>query len=1088
MHLTLLSTGSKTIVLLLVLYSSWCVAQVSEDYKSKHQVCLELDKNGQFKECLDCYLALLHSEECSSSDSLLFRNYLNVGIVYSNLYQAQKGLLYLDSSLLYRHAITSEATVAEVYDIQSLCYFMLGQFKQSERVLLNAIQIQSDFRDTTKLIKHYSFMITLFSEQNLFPKAKVYQDKFRELVFKKYDDNHPKVGNFFFSEGRYYANQLLHHKAIESFKKSLRIAQINRGKEDFRTIGSLQNIGICYSFVGHPALAEKYLLESLRVYKKNFPDKKYYTLSAIYGALSQMYARVKDFQKARLYGEKHLDITTSYFSENLDNLLLSYQNIGQICWYDGDFKASDEYFDKALLLSQKIYGEESVNEAKIYHNKGSAMAAMHHFEPAKKEYKKEIRIFKNNPNMDINSLGYGHYMLAFCHFHLNELDSARFHYKEAFALLELQKVNEGITLSFIQADLAQIYIKQKSYDQAKSELLAIEQRMGFHMNYPVSDQDIALLDPLIYYLQSKASFLESQVDQHPAYFDSLSMVRATQMDVVEAKNNLLVSENLREQHEEEFYEYYESAIAHFFELDQKRGSHKAILISERTKKMRLGEAFQKACSKLLSDSLLIQEAEFKQQIANLEKIILQEREGQLSTKELQDSLFTLKEKRLHLLANIREQLPGYYNLHHKSNEFDLVQFQGMLSPNESFLEYFVTDSTLYLFVINHDGIVQKAIPIDFSLNALVETMRKSIFNHPNVVEQSSREAIELKQEYIASASRLFQVLIVPIEEHLKEKVIVATDGVLHFLPFEALLTHEVSTNTAYTELPYWINEKLISYQSSAQQMERLLIQELPVFPKDIAAFAPTYRVDKSSILTNYESYPSYRYHFAPLKYNQQEAKEVGALFPNSSNIFTGASASRNQFLAAAQDHSVLHIAAHGKTYRQKGDYSFIAFSTDTTSTALENMLFADDIYNSRLNNQMVVLSACETGIGELKTGAGVVSLSKALAFAGVRSQVSTLWKIEDQSTGAFMPLFYQHLKAGEQKHAALRAAKQAFIKDPKRAAPFYWAGYVISGDTRPLVQEASPYKWLWFIGIPALLLFGFFLLKKTPVSQSREQE
>ena len=108
-----------------------------------------------------------------------------------------------------------------------------------------------------------------------------------------------------------------------------------------------------------------------------------------------------------------------------------------------------------------------------------------------------------------------------------------------------------------------------------------------------------------------------------------------------------------------------------------------------------------------------------------------------------------------------------------------------------------------------------------------------------------------------------------------------------------------------------------------------------------------------------------------------------------------------------------------------------------------------------LGTRLVVLSACDTGVGETSHGQGVYGLRRALVLAGSESQVLSLWKVEDEVTRELMTAYYKRLLAGEGRSAALRAARLELYHDERTRAPFYWAAFVPSGDWRPLPADGG---------------------------------
>ena len=137
----------------------------------------------------------------------------------------------------------------------------------------------------------------------------------------------------------------------------------------------------------------------------------------------------------------------------------------------------------------------------------------------------------------------------------------------------------------------------------------------------------------------------------------------------------------------------------------------------------------------------------------------------------------------------------------------------------------------------------------------------------------------------------------------------------------------------------------------------------------------------------------------------------------------------------------------------------------------DNQLFISELYNESLDADLAVLSACDTGSGFYENGEGVISLSRAFSYAGVPSTVVILWKVDDESTAKIMGYFYEHLKRGEPKDEALKNAKLDYLKytdDDLLKHPYYWSGFVLSGNTDALVEKQN--YWIY------LAIFPFFIL------------
>jgi len=153
------------------------------------------------------------------------------------------------------------------------------------------------------------------------------------------------------------------------------------------------------------------------------------------------------------------------------------------------------------------------------------------------------------------------------------------------------------------------------------------------------------------------------------------------------------------------------------------------------------------------------------------------------------------------------------------------------------------------------------------------------------------------------------------------------------------------------------------------------------------------------------------------------------------------------------------------------------FSNLSFSSEEDGKLFISELYNMNLNADLAVLSACNTGAGNLEKGEGLINVSRAFTYAGVPSTVTSLWKVPDQETSQIMISFYRYLKEGKPKNEALQMAKLDYLTNTKDNAlkhPYYWAGFVVSGDIEPISNSNS----LWIYGLGILLLLGLIFRKK----------
>lgn len=204
--------------------------------------------------------------------------------------------------------------------------------------------------------------------------------------------------------------------------------------------------------------------------------------------------------------------------------------------------------------------------------------------------------------------------------------------------------------------------------------------------------------------------------------------------------------------------------------------------------------------------------------------------------------------------------------------------------------------------------------------------------------------------------------------------------------------------------------------------------------------------------------------------NQQEVSLVKDL--TGGMAFLDKAASKEKFLEQAPTAGLIHLAVHGELDPNSPNFSRLWFGDRE-----EDALTALEIAEVNLDAHLAVLSACNSGVGDLKFGNGLLSLAQAFRTAGAESTLMSLWEVPDRETRDLMEGFYGYLNAGESKDQALRKAKLDYLSrttDPALRHPFFWAGFVVLGDIQPLNDGSQIWVWVGLI----LLGVGFFFVWK----------
>ena len=386
------------------------------------------------------------------------------------------------------------------------------------------------------------------------------------------------------------------------------------------------------------------------------------------------------------------------------------------------------------------------------------------------------------------------------------------------------------------------------------------------------------------------------------------------------------------------------------------------------------------------------------------------------------------------LKNIRTE-----NSTSKKEAIDLKALFSKLEQDKSIMiEYFSGFEKMYYFTL-----ANQRIKMDFYWDNHTATPRiisfLDFFSNANKI-------IDNISDYNHYGHSLYEMLKLPVNSSYKNLIIVP-DGILNFLPFEALITQESNT-TNFTQMHYLLNDYNIGYQNSAQFY--LSFDKLRMTNKEKTVLG---------IFPVFENTPF------ELSYSKNEMQSIQQNFKGK--YLNNASATFNNFKKNAADYSILHLSTH-------------ADAGDVVSPAsikfYDQEILYSELYHLNINPDLVVLSACETGIGKLYKSEGAMSIARGFQLAGAQNLLFSLWKVNDYTTSVFMDSFYQNIKNGQSYLEANANAKRDFLKNPDisnaKKSPYYWSAFVYHGDLQSTNKQISYIFYIFGI----LILIGLFLI------------
>ena len=377
----------------------------------------------------------------------------------------------------------------------------------------------------------------------------------------------------------------------------------------------------------------------------------------------------------------------------------------------------------------------------------------------------------------------------------------------------------------------------------------------------------------------------------------------------------------------------------------------------------------------------------------------------------------------------------------------------MLNDKTALLHYYNMNQSLvdpnYVFILTKNDLVALQLPANNIIDTMIRQFRTQIISN-NV------------KSYVDAAYKLDSVILKPALQLIPSninKLIIIPHRQFQLIPFEALVTTKDENNKDFSTVNFLLRDFSISYAlSTTVSLVNSDRKHAPV--NSILSFSPEF--------TSHSELP-----FSSAL-NSRLSEQYSGKFNK------GKDATLQGFLSEANKFQVLHLGTHSEANILNADSSRIYFTPQNRNDP--GYLTLNEIYPLHLNAEMIVLSACETAIGQESYGEGMLSFARAFAYAGCKSSVTTLWKVDDQGTAQLLENFYEFLKQEKSRDDAMRLAKLKYLNDYKGselAGPFYWSGLILTGESGPIeLQLKKNNNYLYFIAFGIISLWGFSRIRK----------
>jgi len=906
-------------------------------------------------------------------------------------------------------------------------------------------------------------------------------------------ETHPALADVVTEQGRVELRRGRADKALAHFERALR-ARTAAGEKPGLAFARLYNLmgEVHYTKIELDealALHDRALslqLASGETRSRDVAETHFYRATALW--------LKGDHESALASFDEALALYKAIFGEESPQVAAMYANIGSVYWAKGDYDQAISFYEKALALQERT-GKQQVNLALVYHNLAISYSAKGERDRALALEEKALPILLRTYGPEHDSVADTYLVMAEAYTGKGELDHALELVKKALAVQTALLGESHPGLAIPHHILGEVYLKKKDFPRSLGHFgraLALEEKAfgpvhaevakdynglaeaertrgdldralilyqrSLHADVPGFTEEDPRVNPpfervlseevLLEALDGKAQTFVLRAERGKSSGPDLESALQTYEEAVLCLDRMRFGYRVEESklfRAGKAQEIYDRAIRTALGLYERSGDERhrglAFRFAEKGKGGVLLEAMAGAEARRFAgipDGLLEQERRLRVDLAFHERRLSEERleagADVTAAAPSQEKVFALLQEYDTLRRRLEADYPRYHDLKYPAAAVTVSEVQNdVLDDASAFVEYFVGPDQVVVFAITRGSFQVATVPAA-GLPAEVERLRRGILERDETT-------------YAGAARRLYEWLLSPVADAVTGKrLILVPDGPLNTLPFEALVTRPVSAAPATAELPVLLREHAVSYAYSATLLRQTLrakrtppsadfVAFAPVFAREIAAQPgrgdlPASRAEVEQVASRFRArYPLWRRLLGqgPAVYLEAAASEARAKSPELGR------------------YRYVHFATHGLTDPREPRLSGLLLAPDRPGPE-DGFLRLGEIYNLDLRADLVVLSACETGLGRLAGGEGVIGLTRAFLYAGASRVLVSLWPVSDASTADLMVDFYDELLAGTPPAEALRRAKLRLLRRHlEYAKPYYWSAFVLIG-------------------------------------------
>ncbi len=934
------------------------------------------------------------------SDFELARQYLEEANVLLNQVDVNEALVLLkkaEAIPLSMQEVKSAQLKAEILYGMASCYGIginwKNAWKCNQEALVIHVEVLKEKSKNFWLVNFQSIKLQVAAGQYGSKEALEQYLLFTDNLEGKYEmpsrflaDLHTQIATCYQTLGEF-------ERAILYYQKVRQFLEMEKQPNALLICKVYSDLGGCYRSLYEMEEAEHYYLKGLKVLlESDLKNHSYET--AIHCNIAIFYSGCGKERKALTYFERALEIANSDYDNQGYQILVVYLNMSVSYKKLEEYEAAHAYLNQALKLSLQIHGIKNYYTGLIYGNIG------------------DLYFFQKK------------YLLALQNAHKGLLSQLEiFTDENIYALPPIGNIQEAYSLQYVHHK-ARIFRDYFLFEDHR--LQNIEAAME-HATWAIE-----VMKQLRFNTNVDYAKLSRGKQFKMAYLIALEVGHTFYKKTKDFK----VLENV--------FSFVEQAkSAQLLTAIKTQMTHLQSFISADMQKE----------ERILKEKLIAMNKEIEQERA-LHKTT---NSGEARIRDLQTKLLEIQKEYDNLMEELKNKHPEYYQFKYDTKTIIISAFQTLLEEKELLLEYSIYENKLFVFAISRDTVLFEEVELTSNINELVDAFQEAI-------------VLGSLKQYVVAAQDLYAVLFQPIEGALegKEKLLIVPDDALHRLSFDALLLPQPSDKgTHFAELPYLICQFEVQYHYSATLIGMAHRKKQAGFSKQMIdgflGVAPV-RFNKRMKTTHgymlksnkngrnivLKSGGSQQAALLDLEETEAEVKTVYEFFEEKGKEAVGLfydMASKDNLLQYIADYKHILLSTHGFADTENSVLAGLNLYVDRDENRIipeDSKLYISDVMNLQLKADLVVLSACESGIGKLHRGEGMMALHRAFLYAGASNIVYSLFNVPEDSTRQLVETLFRYILEGDNYGAALRKAKLDLINDGAME-PMDWAGFALVG-------------------------------------------